>query len=328
MKKKLTVFVLVCVAVLALAGLVACGGAGSGGNGVKGSENSSASSSESSSEISTASSSASAMSTGGGIGVKDSVDAYSWDELSEISQEIGEAESEEAAIEIAKKYNLCTSDGKLDGTQVKNVTLSDGTTTQVQIAGFAHDYRSYGTGKAGITFIFKDAVAEHAMNSTRTSEGGWEKSEMRDWLNSDFKGQLPQDLLVVIVPVDKSTNNKGKTKYVSSVTATSDELWLCSGRELCGQVDGQVIDDRNNQAHNDVLNAEGEEYKLFRDMNVDTASGNAILTKTFKGDSCDWWKRSPSPRYSGAFNAVDSDGDPNSGYDANRSNAVVPGFCI
>ena len=72
-----------------------------------------------------------------------------------------------------KKYNLCTPDGKLDGTQVKNVTLFDGTTTQVQIAGFAHDDKTVGSGKAGITFIFKDAVAEHSMNNSRTNAGGW-----------------------------------------------------------------------------------------------------------------------------------------------------------
>ena len=107
--------------------------------------------------------------------VKSAVEAYTWDELSQISVEIGSAGDEAAAIEVAKKYNLCTPEGKLDGTQVKSVTLADGTQTTVQIVGFAHDDKTAG-GKAGITFIFGDCVGEAPMNSTDTNAGGWEAS--------------------------------------------------------------------------------------------------------------------------------------------------------
>ena len=96
--------------------------------------------------------------------MKSAVEAYTWDELSQISAEIGAAGDEAAAIEVAKKYNLCTPEGKLDGTQVKSVTLADGTQTTVQIVGFAHDDKTSG-GKAGITFIFGDCVGEAPMNS-------------------------------------------------------------------------------------------------------------------------------------------------------------------
>lgn len=51
--------------------------------------------------------------------VKSAVEAYTWDELSQISAEIGAAGDEAAAIEVAKKYNLCTPEGKLDGTQAQ-----------------------------------------------------------------------------------------------------------------------------------------------------------------------------------------------------------------
>ena len=106
-----------------------------------------------------------------GAAVKSAVEAYTWDELSRISAEIGAAGDEAAAIEVAKKYNLCTPEGKLDGTQVKSVALADGTQTTVQIVGFAHDDKTAG-GKAGITFIFGICVGEAPMSSTDTNAGG------------------------------------------------------------------------------------------------------------------------------------------------------------
>lgn len=170
-----------------------------------------------------------------GAAVKSAVEAYTWDELSRISAEIGAAGDEAAAIEVAKKYNLCTPEGKLDGTQVKSVALADGTQTTVQIVGFAHDDKTAG-GKAGITFIFGDCVGEAPMNSTDTNAGGWEASQMRAYLNGDWRTQLPQDLDAVIVPVDKLSNNVGETDAVSAVTTTSDALWLFSLSELAGAV--------------------------------------------------------------------------------------------
>lgn len=138
--KKLIAIALACATVLALGGLFACSGNGANG--------------------------------AGKVEAKASVEDYTWDELSKISKEIGAAGDEDAAIVIAKEYNLCTPDGKLDGTQTKTVALADGATAQVQICGFAHDDKADGSGKAGITFIFKDAVDEQSMNNAGTNSGG------------------------------------------------------------------------------------------------------------------------------------------------------------
>lgn len=255
---------------------------------------------------------------------KSGVEAYSWEELSRISSEIASAADEALAIEIAKKYNLCTSDGKLDGTQMKSVTLSDGTQTAVQIAGFVHDDKTDG-GKAGITFIFKDAIAEHDMNSDFHRTGGWERSEMRSWLSSNVLGTLPEDLRNEIVAVDKLTNNTPETTDISTVTTTSDRLWLYSFTELCGMSDTYYV-----SAYNDILNAEGSEYKLFRDSSVKAESSNAILVKTFKGESYEWWERSPRPGSTDdfEFESVLPTGNPVGNILADSALGVVPGFCI
>lgn len=255
--------------------------------------------------------------------VVSALESYAWDELSQISAEIAAAENEEAAIEVAKQYELCTPDGRLDGTQVKSVTLSDGTQTTVQIAGFAHDNKTEG-GKAGITFIFGDAIASHDMNSDDSNDGGWEDSQMRSWLESDVAVMLPHDLAEKIVAVDKLTNNVGKTKKVSSVSTTSDSLWLYSAVEVRG-----IHDHTNGGVYNDIENAEGSEYKLFSDMGIEADSESDILVKTYQGNPINWWYRTPEGFRASDFNCVRKDGLPCvSSADATEIYGVVPGFCI
>lgn len=244
------------------------------------------------------------------------VDDYTWEELSEISAEISNETTEEGAIEIAKKYNLVNSDGALDGTQTKTIELTDGTTAVVQIAGFLHDDKT-GGGKAGITFIFKGAITKRDMTSDEAYSGGWEGSQMRSWLATSGMSMLPQDLSSKIVAVGKKTNNTGKTESVTSVTVTSDKLWLFSVVELCGY------------AGDNVLAAEGSEYKLFRDCDVGLNSySNNILIKSSDGSVWDWWERSPSTGLLYTFYGVNTEGDPIMGYDRLSFIGVVPGFCI
>lgn len=254
--------------------------------------------------------------------VKSAVEAYTWDELSQISDEIGAAGDEAAAIEVAKKYNLCTPEGKLDGTQVKLVTLTNNMTVPVQIVGFAHDDKTAG-GKAGITFIFGECIGEMPMNAEMTNAGGWEASQMRAYLNGDGMALLPEDLKKVVAPVDKLTNNAGETQDVSAVTTTSDSLWLPSFAELVGW----LPDDASSDAP--VFNAEGSQYKLYRDTNVVWENiENPILIKNYQNSLIGWWERSPYPDYSDYFLIVGSGGDPNDFGGASGSHGVVPGFCL
>lgn len=267
-----------------------------------------------------------------GAAVKSAVEAYTWDELSRISAEIGAAGDEAAAIEVAKKYNLCTPEGKLDGTQVKSVALADGTQTTVQIVGFAHDDKTAG-GKAGITFIFGDCVGEAPMNSTDTNAGGWEASQMRAYLNGDWRTQLPQDLDAVIVPVDKLSNNVGETDAVSAVTTTSDALWLFSLSELAGAVPAGRTGEGYGlfeEGYVDVLDAAGSQYGLFCDMGVGMGnSENACLVKTRTDTYAFWWLRTSEPRDGYCFLRVDQHGYTPSGSDgASCANYMVPVFCI
>ena len=249
--------------------------------------------------------------------------AYSWSELSVIANEIAAAGDELGGIEVAKRYGLCTPEGTLDGTQTVQVQLDNGFVALAQIVGFNHDNRSDGLGKAGITFIFKDCVAELGLNKAWSNQGGWAATELRAWLQGEMYSLLPDELAGVVLPVEKPTNNVGVLEDTSFVNATSDLLWLPSTRELCGNVDWNF-----RQTFDNVLNAEGEQYKLYRDAGVVPNGDNPVLSKTINGKPCSWWARSPLPIYQGFFQFVHSGGDPHVSGFSYLPLGIAPCFCI
>ena len=263
-----------------------------------------------------------------GVSVRNSVNDYSWDELKQISDKIASAASDDEGLQIAEQYHLCSSDGKLDGTQAKDVTLTNGTKTSVQIVGFRHDDKSDGSGKAGITFMFYDAIACRQINPTSSSAGGWQSCQMRSWLASSGMELMPSDLQSEIVSVRKMTNNTGKTEDASSVTATNDSLWLFSLIELGDEE--SLREWTLEKECNQVLKAEGSKYQLFSD--VPESEAEEILHKTYQGSRPLIWLRTPDP--------VGENGDPIDfaviykgipemvGSSTKDEEGVVPGFCI
>jgi len=260
--------------------------------------------------------------------------AYSWSELSKISTEIHDAATDAEGRDIAIQYNLLSSSGKLD-TSSKSVTLSDGSIAHVQLAGIRHDDLASG-GKAGLTFVFTEAPIAHEMNDDASNEGGWEKSEMRAWLNDDFADMLPSDLKGAIKAASKKTNSSAYTSP-GSVSTTSDKLWLPSLVEIGGSV-----------APNDVVkgsgipaatyNAEGKQYQIFSEAKVSGNDENDKLKRAFTGENgsgivmhgepCSWWQRSLSMTWTSGFAAVDEEGNPFNAWITDYEIGVVPGFCL
>ena len=256
--------------------------------------------------------------------VRDSVDAYSWDELSQISALIAQAPSDVEGLQIAERYHLCTDAGTLDGTQAKQVTLQDGTQATAQVAGFRHDDRADGAGKAGVTFIFADAVATRTMNDTDSNEGGWEQSGLRSWMNGDLLAQLPADLQAVLVPVSKLTNNAGYAVEADAVTATADTLWAPSYCELRGT--GGVSDGGGTS----VYDAEGSQYQLFADLAEAGSDPGSFLSRSLAGtaEPMSWWERSPYTDNEYYFLSVNDDGSAVYYRGTHNELGVVPGFCL
>ena len=230
------------------------------------------------------------------VAVKSSVEDYSWDELSELSAQIASADSDSAAMEIAKKHNLCTASGKLDGKQTKKLQLSDGKTVAMRIAGFRQDDRADGSGKAGITMISEDAAATHYVSQAGTYSG-WEGSELRAWMNDALLSELPDEVSSKVVEVSK------KTVGYESTTATSvgDKLWVPSFSEVVGKLAAGV-------KRSDSYVAEGDQYQLFSDEGVQWGGTYSILGT--RGSDSYWWLRSIDPLNTQYYLCVSEAGEP------------------
>lgn len=250
--------------------------------------------------------------------VRDCLNDYSWDEISQISQLISKKGDQNGAIEVAKKYHLCTSDGKLDGTQTKDVTLSGGTQAKVMIMGF-NDDKSDGSGKAGITFIFTDDVAKQNMCEKSDMDSlfqeiqdkgsatlSWEDTSLHTWLTDSFTSQLPSELSDKIVSVNKTdavmpligdttTNYYDEVISVADIdedsdpktTTSSDKLWLPSYVEIASP-DDTGIQDFGFWSYRFL---EGSQYQLFRDTGLKRGEPNSILGTYDSEEGGDWWLR-------------------------------------
>lgn len=262
---------------------------------------------------------------------KASLEDYTWDELAQIGQLIGESATESEALEVAARFNLVSNGGNITSA-TKTVTLSDGTEVRVRIADIYHDTAAENMHRTGITFIATTAPITHRMQPTDTNSGGWASSEMRNWLNSPsgLFGMLPADLARNIVPAAKQTNNTGHATSLDCVTATSDVLWIPSVVEVAGPVNWTWSSDADNSGtYNAIMNAEGSQYRIFRDAGIAVEAGNgALVVYGVDGSALRWWLRSCSVSVNNHFRLVGADGDPSLFDDATLPLGVVFGFCM
>lgn len=262
---------------------------------------------------------------------------YTWSELSQIAQMISAADSDEAGRQIAQQYNLVTSAGTLT-TEEHDVVTSDNVLAKARLVGIRADEKFDGSGKAGLTLMVT-TVTRRVMNQTDTCDGGWAASDMRTWFASDGMSLLPSDLVSVIVPVSKLSNNVGLTADSSSVNATSDSLWLFSASEVCGSLDWFNQEyaesyDLNADFYDELLSSEGEQYEGFSQAGITCArEAYDYLTLTYGGASGGWWLRTAYPfdylgNDHGCFYQVMKNGLVSTVGQASTSQGVVIGLCL
>ena len=255
------------------------------------------------------------------------LDKFTWDQLKAIANEVSKCSNEASAIEIAKERGLIGEDGKLAGTETKEVALSDGSKCNVQLIGLWHDKKT-GGGKAGLTFAFKEIIDKRKVYDAYASPVGWPGSDIRTYLNGDFITSLPDDLAGQIVAVDKKTNITGYASGSSDgsiVTTTSDKAWLLSLTELYGPIAnamGRIPDTPEN------FDAEGSQYKYYADNGM-TLLKYSLGKKYPIGSATaeSWWLRSPLAKNANYFYYIDKTGTWVY-YDAASKNGIVPCFCL
>ena len=194
----------------------------------------------------------------------------------------------------------------------------NGEIREVRIIGFKHDDLTDGSGKAGITFDFKDfmtGTTNKKVNTNHTNVNGWGATQIRTFLNgSEGIGKLSNQSYIKQVKKEyiKKSNDPNST------TTCEDKLWLLSCAEIWNE-GGYVITHEGKQYLWYKMQTDGIEYK----------AGNPKLKKYSSGSTQagGWWLRSP---YSGDFDGyciVSAIGSCNAFW-ASDSYRVAPGFCI
>ncbi len=267
--------------------------------------------------------------------------SYTWEELRQIASLIENSGSEEAGLAVAQKYGILASDGTLNDCE-RQVVLVDGSAGLCRVVGVLADDLADGSGKAGLTFIMS-GLGSSEMNPTATCDGGWEGSELRGWLNSEGLSLLPEDLRAGVRVVSKLSNNVGITNDPSSITSTSDSLWLFGASEIYGSISWYEQEYGSGVIYNtdytdfapykQMINSEGSQYLYFAQNGVADRSEYAAVSTVLGSLSSNFWLRSAYPLSisgtdDGQFYQVMASGYPSTVALATQRNKILAGFCL
>ena len=238
-------------------------------------------------------------------------DAKDWtlDEQKAVAEDI--AAKGEASPAYAKAK------AAMDAGTTWSIKLTNGKTLTYRIIGINHDNLANGSGKAGLTFeATNNVLGSQRMNSTDTNIGGWEKSELRQKMNSgEIWNLIPSDFQSKVKAVRKLTNNVGGNDKNAAVTATTDKVFLLSYSE--------IVPDSYWASSNPWTSTEGTQYEVFKDKVTSNYCWNDCLTGSYS-----WWERSVYPYNSTRFLLVNSSGYPSRDYSATSRFSILPAFCF
>ena len=231
-------------------------------------------------------------------------------------------EQEAVAKDLASKGEASPAYAKakaaMDAGTKFSMKLTDGQTLEYRIIGINHDDLADGTGKAGLTFLTTSTDISSRMNAMKTSDGGWEASELRAKMNSgEIWNLMPADFQSKVKSVRKLTNNVGggNANKNAAVTATSDKLFLLSYSE--------IVPTSYWASDYPWSSSEGTQYEAFKGKVMNSHSGNPAIATG--GGS---WERSVLPDNSVRFLYVDNHGTPSSNIFASSYGYVCPAWCF
>ena len=225
---------------------------------------------------------------------------------------------------------------KING-KVGNTTFSN-LAVNTFILGFNHNSAKEGAnkihfqiGKIGSTAVglcdsqYNNTISSSGYfnwNTSNTNSGGWNACYKRKTLYGNdgtptspvansLMAALPSELLAVMQPVTKYTDNTGNSSNTSgAVTATTDYLFDLSEFEVFGSRTYANQYEQNSQA----------QYDYYKAGNSRVAYNHSAVSTAVR-----WGLRSPNSTYNTTFCDVNTGGTFNTSY-AYRSLALRPGF--
>lgn len=256
--------------------------------------------------------------TGGGSTGADSAivqaavtkDAKDWtlDDQKAVAEDI--AKNGTSSIAFAKAEAAMNAGTKF------SMKLTDGQTLEYKIIGINHDDLADGSGKAGLTFLTTSTGISSRMNAKGGNAGGWEKSELRQKMNSgEVWNLMPSDFQTKVKSVRKLTNNVGggSANKNATVTATSDKLFLLSYSE--------IVHTSRWASDYPWTSSEGTQYEAFKSKVTENDSGNSAIANGSR-----WWERSQLPYDSASFLVVNRNGNRSGSDFAKNSCCVCPAW--
>ena len=190
----------------------------------------------------------------------------------------------------------------IGGRMMVPVNLTSGDVyADVEIIGHNHDNLSDGSGKAPLTFFCVDLPQIlHRMNEDSINDGGWQTSEMREFINVDLFNSLPSELRSIIKPVYKISDGGSTNK---TLVTTIDSCWLASYDEV-GLTPGNNNLSGQGELYSSIFSSDKNSRKKY--ITDDTATGGWWLRTSYyslNSDSMFWRVTNSGGSYSDiAFN--------------------------
>ena len=195
--------------------------------------------------------------------------------------------------------------------QVHKVRVANNTTPE--------ECSKQGFSKTACGFVleFVDIVELKEMNLTATNTGGWEKSEIRTYLNNSFFTKLPTGLQNSII----STNViSGYGSSDSTNFSTEDKIYLLSGHEVYESVSDSSLS-KVDTAYNQT-----RQLDYYKSKGVTTSNYlNAI--KYYKESNYPWWLREADYSNNVSFLNVSAGGNWYN-HSAGIARGIAPAFRI
>lgn len=187
---------------------------------------------------------------------------------------------------------------------IKTMSLGTFGDVRFELVAKNADIKADNSSNARMTWVLKDILTTHNMNSTNITTGGYDASVMKTYLTNDVLPQIPSNIRNAIVPVTKTSSTYENNAIVKDGQTTTETIWLLSNHEVFNSTTYETT----GPVYNTVFNSNANRIKY-------NSSGSADH----------WWLRSASSATD--FRCVGGGGG-DSYVGASTSSGVVFGFCI